>query len=399
MNFDDTPEEAAFRAEARAWLAANAPTAQEAELAPVARAKTWQARKFDAGYAAITWPVEFGGRDGRAIDAIIFRQEETGFEPPGDIFNIGLGMCLPIVRAFGGEAQKARYLRPGLRGEEVWCQLFSEPSAGSDVAAVRTRAVRDGNGWRINGQKTWNTGAHFCDFGILLARTDASAPKHKGLTMFVVDMRAQGVTVRPVRQMNGRSDFNEVFFDDVWIPDDERLGDAGQGWQVAISTLMRERQAASGGLGLIDHDFILRLAQTLHVGGRPAIRDQRVRDRIAELYLNARALKLLGLRAQTALSKGQAPGPEQSISKAVTAAEGQQASYLAMDLMGAEGALTAEDLGEAWEPVEQSWTWGAAMRIAGGTDEILRNVIAERVLGLPADPRIDKDTPFDQLPT
>lgn len=402
MDFDDTSEERAYREDAHAWLSANAqlkprgadPRAfrkDESEAQMVAGAKEWQARKFDAGYAAITWPKEFGGAGGTAIQQLIYTQEQDKFLTRPNIFGLGLGMCLPTIRHFGAEAQKTRFLRAGLRGEEMWCQLFSEPGSGSDLAGARTKAVRDADHWRVSGQKIWTTYAQYCDFGLLLARTDPSAPKHAGLTMFIIDMRASGVEVRPLKQLSGESEFNEVFFDDARLPDSWRIGEIGQGWKVALGTLMFERQHAQG-IGFLSPEFMLELARDAD-----ALSDARVRDRIADLYLNTRALQLLNYRAQTALSRGQMPGPEQSISKLVNAAQGQQASYLAMELMGQDGLLTADTLGDRWRSVEFAWAWGAAMRIAGGSDEILRNIIAERVLGLPQDPRNDKDIPFEKI--
>ncbi len=407
MDFNDTPEEAAFRAEARAWLEANAPSAW-GEMADrnvalsdeqfVAISKAWQARKFDAGYSALAWPPEFGGRNASRIQEVIYRQEEARYAPPGGIFSIGIDIEIPIVHAFGTADQRERYVKRGLRGEEIWCQLFSEPAAGSDVAGIRTSAVRDGDTWVVSGQKIWTSWAHFSDFGTLLVRTDPHAPKHKGLSMFVLDMKAPGVTVRPVKQMTGGSEFNEVFFDEVRIPESQLLGAVGDGWKVAVATLMHERSSVGLGLGFVDYEELIGIAGRTTLGGRPSLEDGRVRERIADMYLNTRALTLLAFRAQTALSRGETPGPEQSITKAVSAAQGQQASYLAMDLMDRAGLLTAESLGEAWGAVSHSWAWGAAMRIAGGSDEILRNILAERVLGLPGDIRVDKTLPFDQLP-
>jgi len=402
MDFNDTAEEAAFRKDAKAWLSENAgPFSVDpstiGEWEYVALSKEWQATKFDGGYAAITWPVELGGRGGSPIQQVIYHQEESRYQVPSSIFAIGLGICVHVVNKFGSDEHRERYVHRALRGEEVWCQLFSEPAAGSDVAGIRTRAVREGDGWRINGQKVWTSGAHFCDYGILLVRTDPDLPKHKGLTMFIVDMKAPGVDVRPLKQLNGRADFNEVFFDDVFIPDTDRLGDIGAGWHVAVSALMFERHAVGNGLGFLEYNHILELAKETQLGGKPAVADGRIRERIVDMYLNSRAVDLLTYRAQTALSKGALPGPEQSIVKAIGAVQGQQASYLAMDLRDQLGMLAPSEMGDSWNIVEYSWTWGAAMRIAGGSDEILRNIIAERVLGLPGDIRVDKDIPYKEL--
>ncbi|MBV8593854.1 MAG: acyl-CoA dehydrogenase family protein, partial [Caulobacteraceae bacterium] len=247
MDFNDSPEEGAYRAKARAWLQANAPKGARAATGAIAdpddmaAAKAWQRRKAEAGYACITWPKEWGGGGGAAWESMIFGQEEARVETPGNPFQIGLGMCVPTIMTAGNEADKARFVGPAARGEEIWCQLFSEPAGGSDVAAARTRAVRDGDDWVINGQKVWTSGAHYSDYGLLLARTDPDVPKHKGLTMFWIDMRAPGVEVRPIHQMSGASNFNEVYFTDLRIKDSQRVGEVGDGWKVAVITLMNER--------------------------------------------------------------------------------------------------------------------------------------------------------------
>lgn len=401
MDFDDAPDEAAFRREVHAWLAANArPKAPGeafgdglAEAEALAAARRWQAKKAAAGYAAITWPKAFGGRGGSPIENVIFRQEESRFAVPFGYFEISLGMCLPTLMAVGNEADKARFVRPALYGEEIWCQLFSEPSAGSDLAGVRTRARRDGDGWIVDGQKVWTTGAQWADWGLLLARTDPEKRKHEGLSMFYVDMRAPGVEVRPIRQMTGDSEFNEVFFTGVRIPDAQRLGDVGHGWRVALTTLMFERLSVGTDIGVISLSAFVDAVRELTLDGKPALTDSRVRERIADWYVESAGLRLCNYRALTALSRGQVPGPEQSIVKLVSARQGQVMANFALDLAGHAG-VAGEALGAQWRAVERSWMWGAAMRIAGGTDEILRNIIAERVLGLPAEPRVDKGVPF-----
>ena len=252
MDFNDTPEEAAFRAEARAFLTANAERkgrrgrcCGSAISAPTlcSAARTWQAKKADAGFAGITWPKQFGGREASPILQVIYQQEEESYAVPRGLFEIGLGMCIPTMMAYAKPEQLDRYVRPALRGEEVWCQLFSEPAGGSDLAALRTRAERDGDDWIINGQKIWTSGAHLSDFGIIVVRTDPNVPKHEGLTFFFLDMRSPGIEVRPIHQMSGASHFNEVFFTDVRVPDAQRLGAVGQGWRVSLTTLMNERLA------------------------------------------------------------------------------------------------------------------------------------------------------------
>ena len=402
MNFDDTPDEAAFRLEVRQWLEANAPprnsAAPDDEAANLAIARAFQAKKAKAGYAAITWSKDVGGMGGTPIQQVIFSQEQSRYRVGANFFSIGLGMCIPTVMKFGSAAHRERHVRKALSGEEIWCQLFSEPAGGSDVAAARTSAVPDGDGWIVNGQKVWTSGAHYCDFGILIARTDVTVPKHKGLTMFVVDMRSPGVEVRPIRQMSGGADFNEVFFSDVRILDSDRLGAPGEGWKVALTTLMHERLSVGGNTGgFLGWRDILKVAQENTIAGRPAAQDGRIRERIAESWTIEFGKKLLGYRAQTALSRGQTPGPEQSILKLLTTAKPQESAYTLLDLLGEGGAVRAGDLGSTWRKIENSWTFGAALRIAGGTDEILRNIIAERVLGLPQDVRLDKDIPFNEI--
>lgn len=386
MDFADTAAEATFRASARAWLERNAPAPRGRVPWPdatalVAAASAWQARKAAGGYAAITLPSAYGGRGGGASEQVIFRQEESRFEVPFGVYEIGLGMCVPTLLALGDARIRDRYVRPAIEGREIWCQLFSEPSAGSDLAALATRAVRDGARWILNGQKVWTTGAQFSDFGLLLARTDPDVSKHAGLTLFVVDMRAPGVAVRPIRQMSGEAEFNEVFFTDVAIDDAERLTAPGGGWAGAMTTLMFERLNVGADIGLVDYRTLLETARTIDVRGRPAIEAPLVRDALARCYINDRGLKLLTYRTISALGRDRLPGPEQSITKLIIAAQAQAIADLLLDLREEEGVLAGSDLGGDWlggdwAAVERSWSMAAGMRIAGGTDEILRNVIA-----------------------
>ena len=398
MDFNDTPEEAEFRAKARAWLEANAPKERASgrgDEGHMAAAKAWQAKKAAAGYAQITWPKEWGGGGGTPMQSIIFGQEEARYGQNYGYFQIGLGMCVPTVMAVGNPADKERFVRPAVRGEEIWCQLFSEPSGGSDVAAARTRAVRDGDEWVINGQKVWTSGAHYCDYGIVITRTDPNVPKHAGLTMFFLDMKSPGVEVRPIRQMSGGANFNEVFFTDVRIPDAQRLGKVGEGWKAALTTLMNERLAVGMPSGGLDVDELMELARDTELEDGPAIRNQQVRGKIADWYVQAQGLRMTRYRTLTALSKGQTPGPESSIIKIVAAPKMQDMGAFAMELMGPAGIMKEESPHAGG--FQAQWIGGAGFRIAGGTDEILRNIVAERVLGLPADIRVDKDVPFNQL--
>ncbi len=401
MDFADTPEEARFRQEARAFLEGHAtsvagrPGAEESENAFIARAKAWQKLKADNGWACLNWPKAFGGRGATPMELIIWGQEEGRYNVPTQPFAIGLGMCGPTVIAFAGDEQKARYLPRMAAEDEIWCQLFSEPAGGSDVANLRTRAVKDGDEWVINGQKIWTSGAHYCDYGILLTRTDPSVPKHQGLTMFIVDMKAPGVEVRPIKQASGKAGFNEVYFTEVRIKDDHRLGGVGDGWKVSIVTLMNERLAVGSASGP-DAKEMLALAQTLEVDDRPALENKAVRDRIATWHCEQSGLHFTKLRVQSALSRGETPGPENSITKIVSANKLQGIGSYGMDLMDMGGILVDQEGQD--DSFYGAWLSAPGLRIAGGTDEILRNIIAERVLGMPGDMRVDKAIPFTEVP-
>jgi alkylation response protein AidB-like acyl-CoA dehydrogenase len=409
MDFNDTPEEAKFRAEARAFLEANCkPKAAEVErmqraLKPteyLKAAKAYQKKKAEAGFAGITWAKEHGGRGLPPIFSVIFGQEEAKFDAPSGAFAIGLGMCLPTVIAFGSEAIKQRYVAKALSGDEIWCQLFSEPGAGSDVAASKTKAVKDGDTWVVNGQKVWTTGAHFCDHGILLVRTNPDVEKHKGLTMLIVDMKAPGVEVRQIHQASGGRDFNEVYFTDVRIKDDHRLGEPGQGWTVALVTLMNERLAVGGSTGP-DYPDILNLARTLPgpSGKGTLLQDDAFRQMLADWVVRAEGYKLGKFRTMTALSKGQTPGPESSIGKVINANQLQSITNTAIEMQDHYGIIADDTLSPMEGAFQQGYMWAPGLRIAGGTDEILKNIIAERVLGLPQDQRADKGVAFKDLPS
>jgi acyl-CoA dehydrogenase len=410
MDFNDSPEEAAYRAKVRAWLDENAtlkdPDASRAGMMDeaeggdvIARAKAWQLKKYEAGWACLRWPKEYGGQEATAMEAVIFNQEEARYDLPPSIYGIGHGMLGPTIMAHGTDEQKKRFLPNMVKGSEVWCQLFSEPDAGSDLAGLKTSAVKDGDDWVINGQKIWTTGAHFCKWGMLVARTDPNAAKHAGLTYFIVDMEAPGIEIRPIKQINGQSGFNEVFFTDVRVPDANRLGAVGDGWRVAITTLMNERSSiggnVGGGAGIKD---LIKLAQSVERNGRPAIEDGGVRRRIADFAVRRSGLKYTGTRGLSALSQGQTPGPEASIGKLVAAIMGQEMGEFGMELQGAAGILSGDDAlaDTAWQ---QTYMSMPGLRLAGGSDEILRNIISERVLGMPGEPRIDKGKPFKEIPS
>ena len=412
MNFDDTPQEAEFRALARKWIEANRPDDLMRDLASadeikdrdqrtaalVKAAKAWQKKKADAGFACLTWPKEYGGRAATPIQRVIWDQEEGKYGALSGPFAIGQGMCGPTVMAYASEDQKRRYLPPLASGEEVWCQLFSEPAGGSDLAGLRTKAERDGDDWIINGQKIWTTGAHFSDYGILITRTDPTLPKHKGLTMFFLDMKSPGVEVRPIKQASGHSGFNEVYFTNVRIPDAQRLGKVNDGWNVSLTTLMNERFSIGARLATGVPEFFDFASDTKMADGTLAIDDKAVRENLATWAARANGLKYTSYRAISALSRGERPGPENSIGKLVAAPMTQDIAMYALELQGQMGAVMRDDASPAGK-LYQMLYHAIGMRIAGGTDEVMRNIIAERVLGLPGDIRVDKDAPFNQIPT
>ncbi len=411
MDFNDTPQEAEFRAEARAWIAANAPAHLHDALAsstfgglntggedPIEVSKDWQKKKAEAGWACLMWPTEYGGRGASPIENVIWNQEEGVYGKLSSMFIIGHGMCGPTMIAYASEEQKQRYLPKLASGEEVWCQLFSEPHGGSDLAGLRTRAEKDGDEWVINGQKIWTSGAQNSDYGILITRTDPNVAKHKGLTMFFLDMRSPGVDIRPIKQVNGQSGFNEVYFDDVRIPDAQRLGAVGDGWRVSLTTLMNERMAIGGSIptGVPE---LLELVQSLAKDGGSAIEDPAVRSKLADWYAKSAGLRNTASRAISALSKGDIPGPENSIGKLVAGGLMQDVAKFGMDLQGFGSVLMDPKIAEGSARFQAMLLRSPAVRIEGGTDQILRNIIGERVLGLPDDMRADKGLPFNEIPS
>jgi alkylation response protein AidB-like acyl-CoA dehydrogenase len=411
MDFEDSPAEAEFRAVARRWLDANAPKEFEAALRQagfgelnldgidvLTASRRWQARKAAAGWACPHWPREYGGRGLTPIEQVIWQQEEGVYGRLATPFIVGHGMCGPTLMSHASEDERRRYLPPLASGEEIWCQLFSEPGAGSDLAGISTRASAVADGWVINGQKVWTSFAQLSDFGLLLARTDPSVPKHRGLTMFYVDMHAPGVEVRPIKQANGQSGFNEVFFSDVRIGDQQRLGGVGAGWHVALTTLMNERLAIGSGM-TTGFEAIFNWCCSLERSGAKVFDDRAVRSRLATWAARSSGLKYTASRAITALSRGTTPGPENSIGKLVAGSTMQEIAEFALSLAGPLGIvsdpLSAIDGGRFQAMLLRA----PATRLEGGTDEILRNIIAERVLGLPPDIRVDKDIPFNRIPS
>lgn len=413
MDFDDTAQEAAFRKEVRAWIAANAPKHLEPELKqasfgssglvsedPIVAGKAWQKKKAEAGWACLHWPKEYGGGARTPIERVIWGQEEGVYGVLSGPFTIGHGMCGPTVMEWASEEQKQERLPPLASGEEIWCQLFSEPASGSDLAGLRTRAVKadDGSGdWIVNGQKIWTSGAQNSDWGLLIARTDPDVPKHNGLTMFFLSMKTPGVKIVPIKQANGASGFNEVYFTDVRIPDAQRLGGVGEGWKVSLTTLMNERLSIGAGMST-GFPELFRFCLDAEIDGQPAVADSSVRSKLAQFAVKQTGLKYTGMRAISALSKGETPGPENSIGKLVAGATMQDLAMFALDLQGEAGVLWNEDSPQNGR-FQAMLMRSPATRIEGGSDEILRNIIAERVLGLPGDIRVDKDVPFRDIPT
>jgi alkylation response protein AidB-like acyl-CoA dehydrogenase len=395
MDLNDTPELAEYRAKVRTWLtehAAEAPIlrgekAIRDEDEATARHREWQRALAEAGLAAVTWPADYGGQGLGPLHQVVVNQEIGRAGVPGIFDVIGVGMLGPTLIAHGSEDQKQRHLGPMLAADEVWCQLFSEPAAGSDLAGIQTRARRGEDGWRLTGQKVWTTNAQHAAFGLLLARTDTDVPKHKGLTMFVVPMDAEGVTIRPLRQISGDAHFNEVFFDDVRLEPGSEVGPVEGGWGVAMTTLMFERVA----IGLGGEGFGWRADRfaTALLEDEAATREPEVRHRFGELAADFLALRFTGYRTLTMLQRGQVPGPEGALAKVTTIRAAIAAGELLCDVLGPD-ALSDERFAKLVSDMP-------GLKSAGGTEEILRSMVGERVLGLPPEPRLDKGVPFSEL--
>ncbi len=397
MDLNDSPDQAEYRAKVRAWLEEHkdeAPVlrgegAIEDEEAAVVAHRAWQRKLAEAGFVGLTWPKEYGGQGLGPLEQVISNQEIARAGVPGIIDAIGVGMLGPTIIAHGTEEQKQRYLAPMLHADEVWCQLFSEPAAGSDLAGIQSRAVlQDDGSWKLNGQKVWTTNAQFASFGLLLARTDPDVPKHKGLTMFIVPMDAEGVTVRGLRQITGDAEFNEVFFDDVSLDEEFVVGPVNGGWGTALTTLMFERLTIGGGsegMGYRADRFARAIA-----ADDAAAADPEVRQRFGELATDLLALRFTGYRILTALERGQIPGPEAGLGKVTVVTAAIAAGDLIADVLGPD-ALDEDD----------EWSYLISflpgLKSAGGPEEILRNTVGERVLGLPPEPRLDKGIPFSEL--
>jgi len=402
VDFDDTPEEAAVRDAARRWLEQNAArrgagtlatrrrwrdASPEAQLEHVRACKEWQRTLFDGGWSGITWPTEYGGRGGTAIEQAIFNQEMARFEVGTGALAVGVGMVGPTLIEWGTDEQKSDHLEAILSGDEVWCQLFSEPGAGSDLAGLRTKAELDGDTWVVNGQKVWTSLAQHSDWAILLARTDPDVPKHKGITFFLVEMTSPGIDIRPLRQIDGVAHFNEVFLTDVRIPASQVVGPVNDGWRVTHSTLQSERALIGGGEGVRFED-LQALARATGTSTDPVRRQE-----LARAYIRFELLRFLGLRVQTSLSRGLPPGSESSVMKLSYSQHTAALTDLALRLEGAAGMLGIEEApdGGYWQ---QQFLSQWAVRIGGGTDQVQRNIIGERVLGLPREPDPSRTEPF-----
>nr|WP_271210844.1 acyl-CoA dehydrogenase family protein [Rhodococcus wratislaviensis] len=396
-----------FRARAADWLATKAhqhgwlrtPDGSRRRVGAgdheaVERNQECQRLLFEGGFAGINWPTEYGGQGLGLREQIIFNEASRKYDLPLVVFIIGLGMCGPTILAAGTDEQKRRYLEPMLRGEEIWCQLFSEPGAGSDVAGLTSRAVLDGDEWVLNGQKVWTSGAHHCQFGIVLARTDSSVPKHKGLTMFILDLRTPGVSLRPIRQIDGGEHFNEVYFDNVRIPADQVLGGVGIGWQTATTTLMNERVSLGAVRPLDDvhsTQALIALAAEKGLTGDTSIRRQ-----LADLWMRETVVGLLGQRITASIMRGKQPGPEGSVAKLVRTDFSNKSAEFGFALAGA-GAAAWPAEAPSGDSFANTLLFVPSLSVAGGTDEVLKNIIGERVLGLPKEPQVDRDIPFRDL--
>lgn len=397
MNFDDSPEEHAFRLKVRAFLDEHAtlrtgteadwwsgPTdeSDESDLAFLRRCQDWARTVYDHGWAGIAWPTAFGGRGESVAQMIVWADEVSRYDVTIGFVGIGHGLVGPPLMRHATPEQQQRYLAPLLRGDEIWCQLFSEPGAGSDLAALSTRAELDGDDVVVSGQKVWTSEAHHADFGILLVRTDPTAPKHHGITFLIVDMRSPGIEVRPLRQASGQAHFNEVFLDEVRIPVANVVGEIDGGWKVARTVMASEAgMIGTGGNDPANYDSMLRLARSL---GRTA--DPLVRQGLADLHAREQMIRFMGMRFQTFLTTGRGTPPDPSVLKNFHTRKNARKADLGLAIQGAPGLLDGAD---AWEHGlwQRSIVMQFASRIGGGTDEVHRNMIAERALGLPRDPR------------
>ncbi|MEK6278638.1 MAG: acyl-CoA dehydrogenase family protein [Actinomycetota bacterium] len=388
MDLSLTPQEESFRDEVRSWLEENHPGPEPDSMEEVIPFRVeWQRKLHEAGWAGISWPKEYGGRGATLIEQAIFAMEATRAEAPSPANVLGLAMGGPVVIAHGTEEQKKRYLEPILTAEEIWCQGFSEPESGSDLASLKTKAVKDGEEWVVTGQKVWTSFAQYAKWCMLVARTDPDAPKHQGLTYFLMDMEQDAVQVRPLVQITGTPEFNELFMEEARIPDENVIGEVGSGWQVAITTLMNERAGlAFGAIGQIRNSIgrLLRLAGDTRLNGGTAAEDSHYRQRLAQLYIESETFRLNAFRGLTKTMQSGTPGPEGSLGKWQWADIHQGITELAMEMEGAYAPIDRGDEhavdGGRWQ---HAFLRSRANSIEGGTTDILKNIVAERVLGLP----------------
>jgi len=396
-----SPEDETFRQRARAWLAGNLP---KKRLDTLEERRAWHRKLYEAGFVGMGWPKEYGGHDARPMEQAIVAEEMARANAPGPINGLGIAICGPTLVAHGTEWQKQRYLKNILTADEIWCQLYSEPNAGSDLASLQTAAIRQDGHYVVNGQKVWTSGGAIADLGILLARTDPTLPKHQGISYFVCDMRAPGVEVRPLKQITGSTEFCEVFLTDVRIPLEDRIGDEGQGWRLAQTTLGFERGGntlsratrAQANLGRL-----IEVVGRLERDGRPLLDDPGVRRKLGRMVAEVEVLRYTGLRILSKLERGQRPGAESSVDKLYYSELDRRHQELAQEILGPYGQLS--DLpselslrGENQEGLDGSWwynfLWSRAGVIYAGSSQIQKNIIGERVLGLPREPRADRTT-------
>ncbi len=408
MDFEDTPEETKWREACTVFLGAHAELkpekmdlgqsfwarsrTPEEEQAHDHAARAWQRTKYDEGWAGLTWPVAFGGQGLSSHFAGIFAQEEARYDVPQGQFAQSIGMAGPTIIVHGTDEQKARYLSPMLTGEETWCQLFSEPGAGSDLAGLRTSGLVDGDEMIVNGQKVWTSNAGESAHAMLLVRTDVDQPKHRGITYLVLDMSTPGIDIRPLKQPTGRSEFNEVFLDDVRVPMANVIGEVNAGWGPILTTLTNERTGIAGQSSMVPE--LIALARTFGRADDPVIRQE-----LARLYAVAKTITFLGYRVRTAASRGEMPGPESSVLKLANSRRIEMMGDLSMAIMGANATLYGDDaeMGGFWQNSSFLGQWMS--RIGGGTDQVQRNIMGENVLGLPQEPRPDKGVPFRDIPS
>ncbi len=409
MNFNDTPEQTRFRSEVRNWLQANAtpkPPGEVKALQPAGAegsvnyidAQAWYKKKADAGYACLTWAKEHGGAGLNAIHQVIWNQEMAHFSEPDNYFFIGQGNCGPAITHFANEETKLKLLPRMASAEDIWCQLFSEPGAGSDIAGLSTKAVSDGDNWIINGQKIWTSGAQYSRYGVILTRTDPGISKYRGMTMFMIDMDQPGVQIQPIKQMDEGHHFNEVFFNDAVVPDSYRLGEIGGGWGCALTILMHERLAVSSVQPTGFAEF-LATCKSLELNGEKLINDPVVRERLASWYCQQAGILNASNRMFTAVAKGGMPGAEAALGKLVGATMSQEIANFMCQQLGQSGIIMEPGYSEFDAHYQNSLLLAPGIRLAGGTDEIMRNIIAEQVLGLPQEPRADKGMAYSEIPS